>query len=417
MADVEERLKHLVEYAYSKVPYFNYAVNNADVNVWELEEKCALADLPSFSKDTIIEYGYANFISSDFLDDNNHLIMSSNVRTERTSGTTRDSMEIPWEHSDYLGSIKFHWQYRKAHGNITPLSICVSGINMPRDDTVVVKNNYIYFNINNLSDECVADLFETFKTVKPEWIYTFGSVLFVLLKKAERLGLRLPDSVRYIEVVGEPFLPYYKAYAERITGMRIHDAYGCTETNGIAYTCKNGHFHIMGENVITEIVDECGKPLPYGETGYICVTGIYNRLMPFIRYRLNDMGELHKGTDCDCGNKSDYLTIHTTRLPKIVVFDDESIYDECSIFFAIDNIFAVRRPNKHSIPFCMKYHSVHTYEVTFDDASTRAYDRRHLEESVSGAMRNYGLKDVSFVFSYSDQLRKRDVNGYLELKK
>ena len=32
MADVEERLKHLVEYAYSKVPYFNYAVNNANVN-------------------------------------------------------------------------------------------------------------------------------------------------------------------------------------------------------------------------------------------------------------------------------------------------------------------------------------------------------------------------------------------------
>ena len=417
MAEVEERLTKLVEYAYGKVPYFNYAVNNMELNVWELGEKCALADLPSFSKDTIIEYGYANFISSDFLDENNHLIMSPNVRTERTSGTTRDSMEIPWEHSDYLGSIKFHWQYRKAHGNITPLSICVSGINMPRDDTVVVKNNYIYFNVNNLSDKCVTDLFDAFNSVKPEWIYTFGSVLFVLLQKAVRLGLRLPDSIRYIEVVGEPFLPYYKNFAEEITGMRIHDAYGCTETNGIAYTCKNGHFHIMDENVITEVVDESGKQLPYGETGYICVTGLYNRLMPFIRYRLNDMGELHKGEKCGCGEKTDYLTIHTTRLPKIVFFNEPSIYDECSVFFAIDNIFAIRRPAKLSVPFCMKYHSVHTYEVIFDDASAKEYDKVHLERSLSGAMRRYGLTDVSFVFSYGDQLRRKDVNGYMEIKK
>lgn len=416
MADVEERLKSLVEYAYNKVPYFNYAVNNAELNIWELGDKCELSDLPSFSKDTIIEYGYANFISSDFLDSNNHLIVSPRIRTERTSGTTRDSMEIPWEHSDYLSSIKHHWQYRKTHGNITPLSVCVSAVNMPRDDTVVVKNNYIYVNVNNLSDECVMSLFETFRTAKPEWIYTFASVLFVLLKKAERLGLRLPDSIRYIEVVGEPFLPYYKDFSKKITGMRIHDAYGCTETNGIAYTCKNGHFHIMDENVITEIADESGKPLPYGKTGFICVTGLYNRLMPFIRYRLNDMGELHKGEDCGCGEKSDYLTIHTTRLPKIVVFDDASVYSGCKVFFAIDNIFAIRRPAKESLLFSMKYHSVHTYEVVFNDEQTASLDRKRLEASFKGAMNAYGLTDVDFVFSYSDQLRRKDINGYLEIK-
>ena len=193
MADVEDRLKHLFEYAYRKVPYFNYSINSKGLDASGFGKDYFLVDLPSFSKQTIIEYGYVNFISSDYLDSKNHLISSPSIRIERTSGTTCESIEIPWDCSDYFGSIKYHWQYRQIHGNITPLSICVSAINLPCEKTVVFKNNHIYININNLSDRCILELFDIFKTVKPEWIYTFGSVLFVLLKKIVRLGLHLPD--------------------------------------------------------------------------------------------------------------------------------------------------------------------------------------------------------------------------------
>lgn len=414
MAKADDRLKQLVEYAYYKVPYFNYAVNNKDIDIGSFGERTGLSDLPIFSKDTIIEYGYANFLSSDFMDAENHIVVSPRIRIERTSGTTRDSMEIPWEHSDYIGSIKYHWQYRKKHGNITPLSVNVSAINMPLSETVRIQNNNIYFNVNNLSDECVMKLFEIFETMRPEWIYTFGSILYVLLRKIEKLGLKLPPSIRYIEVVGEPFLEHYKQYIEQFTGMRVHDAYGCTETNGIAYTCKNGHFHIMNENVAVETVDK-ETALPYGSTGYICVTGLFNRVMPFIRYRLNDIGELHKGEECDCGEKADYLTIHTTRLPKVLYLDDESIFRECCLFFAIDNIFAIRCPDRNAIPFCMQYHGVHTYEIAFHISAHEKYGVDRLNALILNIMQSYGFEDIAFVISFR-KLQKKEINGFLELK-
>ena len=68
-----------------------------------------------------------------------------------------------------------------------------------------------------------------------------------------------------------------------------------------ACECKEGGFHIFANNVLIEVVDGAGNPLPEGEMGRILVTLLHNYAFPLIRYEIGDVGVLKEG-NCSCGN-------------------------------------------------------------------------------------------------------------------
>ena len=49
-----------------------------------------------------------------------------------------------------------------------------------------------------------------------------------------------------------------------------------------------------------EVVKD-GRNVGFGEKGNVCVTGLNNRCMPFIRYDLGDVAILREGKECSCG--------------------------------------------------------------------------------------------------------------------
>lgn len=86
--------------------------------------------------------------------------------------------------------------------------------------------------------------------------------------------------------------------------------YGCQETNGIAMQCKHGHLHLMEGNILAEIYNN-GSFSKYG-TGNMCVTGLHNSAMPFIRYKLNDTVTISKSY-CTCGDNSPIVSVLSNR--------------------------------------------------------------------------------------------------------
>lgn len=81
---------------------------------------------------------------------------------------------------------------------------------------------------------------------------------------------------------------------------RIHNWYGSRDCGGMACECEQGGLHIFTNNVLIEIVDDQGNPLPFGQTGRILVTLLANRDFPIIRYEIGDQGSLSNAR-CDCG--------------------------------------------------------------------------------------------------------------------
>jgi len=83
-------------------------------------------------------------------------------------------------------------------------------------------------------------------------------------------------------------------------GHDIMDIYSASETGNMAIQCpQHAHYHVSGEAVLLEILDDTGTPCPPNTPGQLIATPFYNFAMPLIRYALNDIVET--GNPCPCG--------------------------------------------------------------------------------------------------------------------
>ncbi len=129
-------------------------------------------------------------------------------------------------------------------------------------------------------------------------LYGYTSWVLELAKQMERLNITLP--IRVAMVAGEHLTEPDRAYIERVLGVELFTLYASREVGFLGYECEKHHMHLSEEWAYVEIVDEKGVPLPTGQEGRIIVTTFDNRVMPFIRYDIGDIGALSDSV-CPCG--------------------------------------------------------------------------------------------------------------------
>jgi phenylacetate-CoA ligase len=93
----------------------------------------------------------------------------------------------------------------------------------------------------------------------------------------------------------------------------------------IAAECeRHCGLHLTNEQLLVEIVDAEGRPVPDGEEGDVVVTDLYNYGMPFIRYRNGDRAI--KGTEsCGCGRGLPLLKDVTGRVADMIRTPDDRV--------------------------------------------------------------------------------------------
>jgi len=87
---------------------------------------------------------------------------------------------------------------------------------------------------------------------------------------------------------------------EKVFGCRVTNRYGCEEVSLIACECPEGNMHLNCDTLFVEFIRD-GKPVLPGEPGAIVVTDLTNYGMPFIRYKVGDVGVPSAKTSCPCG--------------------------------------------------------------------------------------------------------------------
>lgn len=108
-----------------------------------------------------------------------------------------------------------------------------------------------------------------------------------------------PIQVKKIFCTAECLFPYQRKILSDVFGGEVYNLY-CTREHGcIGFECeKHNGFHIDTASVFIEIVPF--EKSNSNDTGEIVVTDLLNYGMPFIRYRIGDMGSF--STDpCNCG--------------------------------------------------------------------------------------------------------------------
>ncbi len=160
----------------------------------------------------------------------------------------------------------------------------------------------------------------------PAYLATYPALLSGMLSIIERKGLAAPR-VSHVMTFAETVEPALRERTRRVLGARITDRYSCEELGPIAFQCpvSDDHYHAAVTNVIVEVTDPDGRPLPFGEPGTVLATGLHQWASPGVRYELGDVATLLPHCPA-CGVQVHTLTQLLGRKRALVQSPDGSLH-------------------------------------------------------------------------------------------
>jgi len=135
---------------------------------------------------------------------------------------------------------------------------------------------------------------------RPVQILAYAESLYELARFCEREGLSVYTPQAIMTSAGTLY-DHMRQTIERVFQAPVFNRYGSTEAGDMACECERHQgLHVSTATHLIEIVDQEGKLAKPGETGEIVVTLLHNYAMPYIRYRIGDMGAWST-QPCSCG--------------------------------------------------------------------------------------------------------------------
>ena len=165
-------------------------------------------------------------------------------------------------------------------------------------DFICNRKRFVVFNLsNNKLDQFIK------RFSKDQYVYIYGYThsifLFAeyLIKKKIILNQICP-SLKKVIITSELCTENEKKIIELATGVNVVVEYGASECSIIAIDCEKGSLHINESNLFVE----------NNEKGEILITDLFNKAMPFIRYKIGDLGNITRSF-CEC-SLSKYSIVH-----------------------------------------------------------------------------------------------------------
>ena len=173
---------------------------------------------------------------------------------------------------------------------------------------------------------------------RPRMLFGYPSALSHIAAHAERRGVPVHDlGIRVAFCTSERLYDHQRQAIERVFGCRVANGYGGRDAGFIAHECPEGGMHLTAEDVIVELVDADGRPVPDGEPGEIVVTHLATRDFPFIRYRTGDVAVMDT-KKCACGRGLPMLKEIQGRTTDFVVAQDGTVLHGLALIYAIRDL-------------------------------------------------------------------------------
>lgn len=161
-------------------------------------------------------------------------------------------------------------------------------------------DRFVYLDTMSLNDETMSDFVRRWRSEKPEVLFGHSHSIYMLARYLLDKGV---NDLRPRGVVSTSMmlLQQERAVIEQAFGCKVTDRYGCEEVGLIACECERHEgFHLDIEHLFIEFLRPDGSEAAPGEEGAIVITDLLNRGMPFIRYRIEDVG-VPSARVCSCG--------------------------------------------------------------------------------------------------------------------
>ena len=195
----------------------------------------------------------------------------------------------------------------------------------------------------DMSPSNVEGFIRRIRAVRPRMIFGYPSALAHIARYAARAGQRLDDlGVRVAFVTSEVLYDDQRATIASAFACPVANGYGGRDAGFVAHECPSGGMHISAEDLIVEIVDANGAPLPAGQPGEIVVTHLATDDFPFIRYRTGDVASVDS-TCCPCGRGLPLLKDIKGRTTDFVVAHDGTVMHALALIYAVRDLPGVEQ--------------------------------------------------------------------------
>ncbi|WP_289139693.1 phenylacetate--CoA ligase family protein [uncultured Brevibacillus sp.] len=160
--------------------------------------------------------------------------------------------------------------------------------------------NERWLNSLRMTQATMREYIDEINRFRPVQILAYVESLYELARYSEREKISL-YSPRAIMTSAGTLYPHMRETIERVFQTKMFNRYGSTEVGDVACECdRHKGLHVSTPTHFVEIVRPDGTPARPGEVGEIIITLLVNQVMPFVRYRIGDMGVWSAET-CDCG--------------------------------------------------------------------------------------------------------------------
>jgi phenylacetate-CoA ligase len=161
----------------------------------------------------------------------------------------------------------------------------------------------LYLSAYHVAPQHVAGYLEAMRRHRVEYLLGYPSSIHALALMARDAGIAAAP-LRVVISNAEKLHPHQRTLIAETFGGPVRDTYGMVEIVAGASECEHGVMHLWPDAGVVEVVgDEDGRPVAPGVVGQFVCTGLLNRDMPLVRYRLGDRGAvapLARG-GCACG--------------------------------------------------------------------------------------------------------------------
>jgi len=290
------RLQRLLNHAYEQCDFYRQRFNEAGINPEKIESLEELNSLPLLTKEDIrssVQRMLAKNISSEKL------------IKKKTSGSTGVSVELyvdddsgQWKRAVTVAYDRWSgWDIGERVGAIWGNPECFQNWRLFLRNSVLVRHAYL--DTLKMDEGTMLKYYRTLVNKRPKILFGHAHSLYLFARFLEERGLA---EIRPSGIISTCMVlhAFERETLERVFGCRVTNRYGCEEVSLIACECPAGNMHLNCDSLIVEFVRN-GENVPAGEAGSVVVTDLTNFGMPFIRYKVGDVGVLSNKSSCSCG--------------------------------------------------------------------------------------------------------------------
>ncbi|GAB1421133.1 AMP-binding protein [Anaerolineales bacterium] len=291
MADFNQRIQDLVNYAYQHAPAIQDIMKQNNLTPADIQSTDDLSKIPVLSKDELVEIHrnnppFGGFLTVDPADLPRIYISPGPIYDPQPIQENPEASLAPFK---YVGFGRGDRVLNTFMYHLTPAGILLDDGIRACGATVIPSGP----GNTDLQIMMTMALGVTGFVGQP-------SYLMQILDKMEEMGIDATQNpIKKALFSAEPYMPSQRSRFEETYGMKTTSAYGTADLGFLGYTKAGVEGFCLLDTVYVQIVDpETGQDVELGHIGEIVVT-TFNKSYPLIRFGTGDLGALAAEPACE----------------------------------------------------------------------------------------------------------------------